>query len=783
MRSLKAGNAGGTIVIDGKLREAAWATADKATGFTQYGPEPGMPSVQRTVVSVIYDNDAVYIGAMLYDTSPDSIFKQLSARDDDGGITDEFGVYFDTYNDRQNASFFGVTAAGVQVDAIAKFDGLDRSWNAAWYSKVTITDSGWCVEMKIPYSAIRFPAREQQEWGLNFYRRTKRVREVAYWSPVLPTVTNRQDQAGVLTGIHDIVSPVRLSLLPYVSAYAEDYNGHTANTLNGGMDIKYGLNESFTIDMTLVPDFGQTIYDNKVLNLSPIEVRYNENRYFFTEGLDLFNKNDLFYSRRVGGPPINSQNIALDSNEEITRNPSSTRLYNATKISGRTKGNLGIGFFNAVAEPEYADIRNVVTDSVRRVQTSPLTNYNVMVLDQALKNNSYISLINTNVWRQEHSYNADVSALLFRFANKANSYALNGSGDVSQKYNAPSPDLGYRYYLNFGKISGNYTWSLTGRTITDRFDPNDLGYLDRNNLSFYSFDQYYNIYKPVGAIVEAYNHVGIDHYRVFNPDVFQQAEIFGSHNITLRNYLTVGAYWTLQPFRGNDYTEPRTFGRYYVYPRNYMWGGFYSSDYRRKFALDLQATNRLYEERHRNTFSWSVSPRYRFSDKFSVIYSLSGEAANNDVGFVDNRNDSIYFGVRNVNSVTNALNAAYIFTNKMSLKLDARHYWSRAEYNRYAFLESDGEITPSSAYNVNRNVNFNTFNVYMSFVWQFRPGSEMTVVYQNSIFSSPEAPEMVSNYFTDLSNTLNAPQSNSLSIKVIYYIDYLGIRKALGKGA
>src|SRR6185295_8585863 len=103
------------------------------------------------------------------------------------------------------------------------------------------------------------------------------------------------------------------------------------------MDIKYGFNESFTLDMTLVPDFGQTIYDNKVLNLSPIEVKYDERRYFFTEGLDIFNKNDLFYSRRVGGTPVRSGSIPgfLGSDEVVVENPAASKLYNATKISGR----------------------------------------------------------------------------------------------------------------------------------------------------------------------------------------------------------------------------------------------------------------------------------------------------------------------------------------------------------------------------------------------------------------------------------------------------------------
>jgi len=779
-KTLSASIADEKIVVDGKLSEPIWQKADKATNFIQFRPDPGKPSARRTEVSILYDNDAVYVGAMMYDDRPDSILKQLSARDDDGGNTDEFGVTFDTYMDAQNATTFAVTAAGVQVDAIVKFGAGNGSWNAAWYSSVAITDKGWSVEMKIPYSALRFPKKDVQLWGVNFFRNIRRYRETSNWNTVLPDVANTLSQSGILTGIHNVAAPLRLSFLPYVSAYAQNYAGSNAHSVNGGLDLKYGFNESFTLDMTLVPDFGQTIYDNRVLNLSPIEVRYDERRYFFTEGLDLFNKNDLFYSRRVGGTPVNFGRpfTSLDTNERILNNPSTTRLYNATKISGRTAHKLGIGFFNAISAPTNATIQDTITQKTRQLQTSPLTNYNVLVLDQALKNNSYVSFVNTNVSRKDNSYNADVTALLFKFANKQNTYGIDGSGDVSQRYAAGTPDVGYRYYLNFGKLSGNNTWDVKTRSISDRFNPNDLGYLDRNNITFYQVDQYYNVYKPFGIFNTVYSHVGIDYYSIYNPNAFMQAEIFGSHSAVFRNFLYLGCYWVSQPFKINDYFEPRTPGRYYVRPQNYTLGATWSSDYRKKLALDGEINYKDFSEANHRTFFWSLSPRYRFSDKFSMIYSLNWQLQQGDVGFVHRAGDSIYLGVRKINTITSTIDAAYIFTNKMSLKLDARHYWSQAEYSRYGFLGNDGNLY-GTTYNTNHNINFNTFNVYMSYVWQFRPGSEMSIVYQNSIYSVGQRIEP--NYFNDLNNTIQAPQSNSLSVKVIYYLDYLELRNVFHK--
>ena len=161
------------------------------------------------------------------------------------------------------------------------------------------------------------------------------------------------------------------------------------------MDVKYGINESFTLDMTLIPDFAQVQSDNVLLNLSPFEVKFDDYRPFFTEGTELFNKAGLFYSRRIGAAPALANKVlhtyGNKPDYEIVKNPGITRLYNATKFSGRTKGNLGIGVFNAITAPMHAKIRNLTTATDTAILTEPLTNYNIVVFDQALKNRSSVS--------------------------------------------------------------------------------------------------------------------------------------------------------------------------------------------------------------------------------------------------------------------------------------------------------------------------------------------------------------------------------------------------------
>ncbi|NCX96499.1 MAG: hypothetical protein EBX41_08845, partial [Chitinophagia bacterium] len=701
------------IVIDGKADEAAWANAQRATGFTNYNPNPGTPSIRNTEVRVLYDDNAVYVFADMLDNHPDSILKQLTTRDEfDYANTDAFGVNFDTYSDQQNGFAFVTTAAGVQADAKIIGSGFDFSWNAAWLSKARIHEYGWSVEMRIPYSAIRFPKIIEQHWRVNFFRNFRRTREKSYWSAILPGVANMLSQYGDLTGIDSIKAPIRLAFLPYLSAYTEDYDHNTVQTYNGGMDIKYGLSESFTLDMTLVPDFGQTLFDYKVLNLSPFEVRYDERRYFFTEGVELFNRGDLFYSRRVGGMPVNYGNAtnSLKENEIVAKNPTSTKLANAIKVSGRTHAKTGIGIFNAISLPTYAQLLDTLTGETREVQTSPLTNYNVAVVEQILGKYSYIGVVNTNVTRKENSYNANVSKLYFRIAGKKNKYALTTDIDVSQKF-IPNEktDAGYRYEMYFSKVSGNYTAGIGASSISDRFNSNDLGYLGRKNFSSYTFYNNYNVFKPVWYFNSIYSGLLVSYNRSFAPDDYMSVDISGSCNFNLKTFASTGIYMGGTPGTSNDYFEPRKQGRLYRLPGSFYIGYYYSSDYRKKAALDVEIATVRFAEDGRYEFTRNISPRYRFSDKLLVVYSLNINTKHNDVGFVKNINDSIYLGHRLLHTVTNQLTASYIFTNRMSLKLNARHYWSQAEYNRYSLLLQDGNLSDDANYATNHNVNYNSF--------------------------------------------------------------------------
>ncbi|MDG1475697.1 MAG: DUF5916 domain-containing protein, partial [Vicingaceae bacterium] len=405
------------IKIDGDLNEQIWQNAKIAGDFTQSTPIYGKPAAQKTEVRVLYDNDALYVSAVLYEPSRDSITTTLSNRDDFGNA-DYFGVMIDTYGSSTIGFAYLVTSAGVQIDDLHSADDIDNNWNSVWESAVTVHEDKWIVEMKIPFSALRFPNQDVQNWRINFNRSTRRNREDSFWNTYNPSGLNFLSQFGTLDGVKGIKSPLRLSFSPYVSSYIENYDNNTNVRFNGGMDLKYGINDAFTVDMTLIPDFGQVKFDEQVLNLSPFEIQFNENRQFFTEGTELFNKAGLFYSRRVGSRPINQYETDEGENEIVTSNPGSTPLLNATKLSGRTKSGLGIGVFNGITREVNATIYDTLNHTTRDYLTSPLTNYNVLVFDQNLKNNSSVTFTNASVWRAGKTYDANVSALNFDLYNK-----------------------------------------------------------------------------------------------------------------------------------------------------------------------------------------------------------------------------------------------------------------------------------------------------------------------------------------------------------------------------
>jgi hypothetical protein len=771
--------------IDGVLDESFWILAEPATGFTQEKPNPGATMPQNSEVRIAYDHEAIFIGFTCFDTAPDSILKQLSGRDQSGN-TDYCGIIFGCYRDGVNGFAFNVTPNGEQYDVRIDNNGEDLAWNAVWYCKTSIGEKGWVAEFKIPFAALRFPDVPVQYWNINFVREIRRNRNRGHWRGINPLVPGFLTQMGTLSGINNIETPRRIFFSPYTSAYYntrenEDGSVDAGFSYNAGLDLKLGLSDAFTMDMTLIPDFGQTISDQQILNLSAFEVQFTDNRQFFTEGTELFSKGGLFYSRRIGFElPLRYRDAAaaVNDHEVLEENPTKDQVINAFKISGRDKNRLGVGVFNAVTAPSEALIRDTLTGALREVNTSSLTNYSVFVLDQILPNNSYVSLINTNVLRSGTDFDVNVTGTSFDIRDKRNNWGISGSGALNTKYGREfaGPDVkddnGFRQEISLNKLSGNYTFKIGQFSKSNTYDPTDLGFLAANNAIGYYFQNSYNIYKPFGRFNNFSTTLNINYNRLYEPNTFTGVFITSRPVITTRKFNTYGVNLDWSPVRGYDYFEPRVWGRYFRTYKNYLLGGWYSSDYRKVIAIDVGTWWTNYENPGRYIFNWRVAPRIRVNDHLFITYVYSYQSHINDLGyafkFEDEERTKPLFGRRDVISHTNVLNVKYAFNPVMTLNTRVRHYWGYTRFHEYYTLLEDGYLAPSDVTSVNQS--FNAFTVDLVYTWIFTPGSELSFVWKNEINDLDT--DIPSSLGDDLDYTFGRPQTNSYSLKLIYFLDY-----------
>jgi hypothetical protein len=479
---------------------------------------------------------------------------------------------------------------------------------------------------------------------------------------------------------------------------------------------------------------------------------------------------------------FNATNANIDSIEIFLENPQQSQLLNATKISGRNKNGLGVGFFNAIENNEQALIRNQETNETRIVETNPLTNYNVLVFDQVLRNNSFLTLTNTNVTRASNSRDANVSKVDFQLADKSNKYALVGNAGMSHIFKPNETVSGHIWQAGVEKISGKFTFELSQEHLSDDFNPNDLGFLNINNIKrSYFFGQFVN-YNPKKYFNFWRHEFDAVYERLYQPDDFLNLAFSWFTVYGTKDFHAFSLNAGVEPINTNDYFETRTTDLNYNYPKNFWVGGFISTDYSRPFAFDIRLNQRVFDEPGRSLFSYEISPRFRPSDKLFIVLGFEKVDRRNDVGFVANRNDSVFFGRRRFVDHESYINGSYTFNNKMALGLNFRHFWSTAVYNQfYNVNRSTGNLKETNFAEYNEDGtsvfdrSFNAFNIDLTFSWRFAPGSDINVVWKNIIIESGDPLER--NYYRELEQIVAAPQLNNFSIKVLYFIDYLWLKK------
>ena len=526
----------GPITLDGALNEPVWRNAIPATRFLQRDPVEGPPATERTEVRVAYDDDAIYIGARMFDAHPDSIVARLVRRDNTC-TADRFFVFFDPFHDRRSGYYFGINAAGVLYDGTLFNDGWDdNSWDGVWDGRVRIDAQGWTAELRIPFCQLRFNRTEHPVWGINFKREITRRSEVDY------LVYPPRKEAGFVSRFPDLVGMdgVRggraIELLPYVTGKAE-YLVHDANDPfndgsryqpSGGADLRMGVGGNLTLNATINPDFGQVEVDPSIVNLTDTESYYQEKRPFFVENSRVFSfgnegANDywgfnwpdptFFYSRRIGRNP---QGTVPDS--QFVDEPTATRILGAAKLTGKPAAGWNFGTLHALTALEDAKLFG--SGQTTSWEVEPLSYYGVVRGEREFNQSRHgLGFMGSLVARhfdtadlRDQLSAASVQAGLdgWHFLDRRKTYVLSGwamtsyvSGtaaritalQTSSLHYLQRPDRrnftvdssatslgGYGARLWLNKQSGKVLLNSAIGFMNPRFDVNDMGYQSRSDL-------------------------------------------------------------------------------------------------------------------------------------------------------------------------------------------------------------------------------------------------------------------------------------------------------------
>jgi len=523
------------IHIDGSLNEKAWKEAPVITGLKQRTPNEGANATEKSIIKVLYDNQALYVGAILEDNAPDSIIARLGRRDTYHS-SDRFTVYLDPYNDNESGYYFGVNAAGTIMDGTMYGDYHDSdSWDGVWSRAIKMTDRGWIVEMRIPFSQLRFQNKNKNVWGVNFQRQIARKNERDYLQYVPKQASGFVSFFPDLKGINQIHPPGYFEVVPYVTSKAAYQHFDAGNpfhdgadyNFNAGADIRTTIFDDLMLNATINPDFGQVEVDPAVVNLSDVETFYPEKRPFFIDGSNFFNfgnggtainlnlnwpSPNFFYSRRIGRSPQGSIPDA-----DYVDYPDASHILGAAKVTGRMEGNWNVGVLQAITSREHA--KYAVNGNISNVNVQPLTYYGVGRIEKKFHNSSSIGLMSTyssrNFERNTLRDQINNSALFigtdgYTYLDREHSYVISGWAGASnitgtrnrmldlqtnQVHYLQRPDLrnygvdssatslsGYGGYITMDKQRGKLLFISSLGMLSPNFDINDMGYLSHSDV-------------------------------------------------------------------------------------------------------------------------------------------------------------------------------------------------------------------------------------------------------------------------------------------------------------
>jgi hypothetical protein len=690
------------VVLDGRLDERAWQR-QPISGFTQNDPEDGQPVTEKTEVWVAYDDEAVYVAARMYDSEPAKIISLL-ARRDDFVEADYFIFYVDPYNDKRSGFKFAINPSGSLADwSMYNDEWEDISWDGNWQGRAHRDDRGWSAEMKIPFDQLRFKKQAGGEytWGVNFRRHIKRKNEIATFSWKSKIESGFVSRFARLEGIKDIEPKKLVEFAPYGASKANFLRPEEGNpfrsgeefTANGGLDLKVGLSNSMTLDLSLNPDFGQVEVDPAVINLSAAESYYSEKRPLFLEGAPIFRFGEggasdrigadwsdpqFFYSRRIGRSP---QGSVGDGYADI---PEWSTIIGAAKFSGKI-GGWSLGLLSALTEREYA---RVDEDGLRsRREVEPFTNYSVLRAQKEYREGRQgLGFIATSVLRD---FNSDTLAATL--PGKAFSVGVDGWTFLDKKrvwvatgwlgltsvqgtqesiaglqqayphyFQRPDADHvhfdleatalnGWAGRFTLNKQKGNFLFNAAFGFISPGFDSRDMGFQWDGDVVNGHVMVGYRSYKKWWAIKNWDVLLFTQRNYNFGGDLIGEQRLIAITNVTFTNFWEFYFQMSHNPDRWN---QTQTRGGPLMKQQNYDWFDWsVSSDGRRPLVLSFGGFHVL-SGWGRTTQQGFVTLRWKPRANLSLSFSPSYERLCDSSQWVTRIDDPL---------MTSTFGARYVF--------------------------------------------------------------------------------------------------------------------------
>jgi hypothetical protein len=746
--------------LDGRLDDAVWSSAPVQSGFVQRDPDAGTPSSEKTEFMIVYDDEAIYIGAMMYDSAPDSISTAL-ARRDDWRNRDDLSINIDPHHDHQTGHFFVVGPSGYMGDGTIFNDGWDDdSWDGVWEARTAILDNGWSAEIKIPYHVLRFSPNESYTWGIQVMRDIARKNEWTMWSYYPRGLSGWVSRFGHLEGIEGIEPPRSLEIFPFglgrvtMSPGEDGGSDETDLFATAGVDVRYGITSNISLNGTINPDFGQVEADPAVLNLSVFETFFRERRPFFLEGISIFENpgpnivgidgpTRLFHSRRIGRRP--GRFDLPDDSEELTR-PDNSTILGAVKVSGKTEHRTAFGIINAVTSEERARIEEYITDSQtgaidtlrRNVRVEPYTNYFVGRVQQDLLNNSSVGAQLTAVNGQdfEAAYVGAVDGHLKWNDNAWQIYSRLAGSRAGQDEDRGS---GYEGSFYFTKNGGSLGGQFYADARSEGFDANDLGFMNRNGIINTGAHVFYEMLEPYWLGRRSGYNLNVWHRRNYDSDELARGVNFNMWN-RLHNFWGFN-FGVSHDFRVKDDLNTRG-GPVMVRPAlTWFWASLWTDD-RGNLSGDLFYNGNRGQngDQYNNRLGFEVEWRPVSNIEIEIEPSLAVQK--NTAQWVDNididaddEDDRFIFGELDNRTFELEMRASYAYSPTLSLQLFMQPFVTTGEYSHIKELarpNSFAFIPYTDALEENPDFSRRALRSNLVLRWEYGPGSTIFVVWQQS---------------------------------------------------